>query len=404
MGEAINLSDAKLAGLKSPSSGQIEIIDSKVPGLRVRVGKSGIKSFIVRKRVGGKIKVVTLGHYGPRLGLAEARKRARSILNDIDAGISVKPIHRGGLTIAKLWPRYEKTKSSHRSLPEIRRIFHRYILPELGERFADTVTRGEVTRFIDRISAPVMARAVHAQLSSFYTWALARLDKLPSNPCAGAGRPSKPKARERVLTDRELAALWRAAEAEAEPWRSALKLLILTGQRRSKVFGAKHAEFNLHTRTWTIPAERAKNGVQHLVPISDNVAAIVAEISEVPGSPWLFPAEGNATNSVSGISKVVNRLRAAVSRDLADDVPLWSLHDIRRTVATGLQRLGVRFEVTEAVLNHVSGSRAGIAGVYQRHDWASEKRDALDAWAEFVEQCVHKGLCDVRRMPHPTAS
>lgn len=390
MSGVVNLTDAKIAGIKAPTSGQVEISDGKVPGLRVRIGASGTKSFIVRKRVGGKIKVITLGRYGPRMGLAEARKRARSILNDIEAGRTVSSVQRGALTVSKLWPDYEKTKSGHRSVAEIRRIFNRYILPAIGERLADAITRGDITRFIDDIPAPVMARAVHAQLSAFYSWALPRLDKLPGNPCIGAGRPAKPKARERVLTPAELAALWRAAEAEAEPWRSAIKLLILTGQRRSEVFGARRSEFDLDASLWIIPADRAKNGVQHLVPLSAKSVSVLTGAPNNKDSQWLFPAEGNATNYASGISRVVNRLRKAVAGDFDKKVETWSLHDIRRTVATGLQKLGVRFEVTEAVLNHVSGSRGGIAGVYQRHDWADEKKDALDAWALFVADCVQQ--------------
>lgn len=399
MSTVVNLTDAKVAGLKASESGQIEIVDSKVPGLRVRVGASGAKSFVVRKRVGGKIKVITLGRYGPRLSLAEARKQARIVLNDIEAGKSVASVQRGALTIGRMWPDYEKTKSGHRSLPEIRRIFDRYILPHLGDRFADAVTRGDITRFIDGIPAPVMARAVHAQLSAFYSWALPRLDKLPANPCIGAGRPAKPKPRERVLSDAELAALWCAADREREPWRSAVKLLILTGQRRSEVFGAQRSEFDLEANVWNIPAERAKNGVQHLVPLSSSAVEVFVELPHVEDSPWLFPAEGNAANCASGISKVVNRLRKSVAGDLNEKVPVWSLHDIRRTVATGLQKLGVRFEVTEAVLNHISGSRGGIAGVYQRHDWAGEKREALEAWSAYVEKCVKQNSLTFYRDP-----
>ncbi len=271
MRKDVSLTDAKLAGLKPPASGPLEISDGKLPGLRVRVGASGVKSFIVRKRVSGKIKVITLGHYGPRLGLAEARKRVRNVMTDIEAGHIVTSAPRGEITVAKLWPAYEKAKADRRSLPEIRRVFNRYILPELGERFADTVTRGDVTRFIDSISARVMARNVFAHLSSFYSWALPRLDSLPANPCIGAGRPPKPKPRDRVLSAAELASLWRAVEAEDDPWRSAIKLLILTGQRRSEVFGARRSEFDLKAGMWIIPADRAKNGVEHRVPLSRSV-------------------------------------------------------------------------------------------------------------------------------------
>lgn len=386
MSGSITLTDAKLAGMKRPPSGQIEIIDKTVPGLRVRIGQSGKPSFIIRKRVGGKIRVITLGQYGARFSLADARKAARSALSDLDAGKAVAPVKRGTLTIKSLWSEYLATKTALRSHREIVRIGEKHILPELGERMADAVTRGDVTRFIDGIAAPVMARLVHAQLSAFYSWAMPRLDKLASNPCRDAGRPAKPKARDRVLTENEMAALWRVVDAQAEPWRSAVKLLILTGQRKSEVFEARRAEFDLKAALWTIPAERAKNGVAHIVPLSEAAKNVLEAIEEVQGSRMLFPADGNPENPASGISKAVERIRAGVKAELGEDTAGWSLHDIRRTVATGLQRLGIRFEVTEAVLNHVSGSKGGVAGVYQRYGWSNEKKAALDAWALEVER------------------
>lgn len=386
MSGSITLTDAKLAGMKRPPSGQVEIIDKTVPGLRVRIGQSGKPSFIIRKRVGGKIRVITLGQYGARFSLADARKAARSALSDLDAGKAVAPVKRGTLTIKSLWSEYLATKTALRSHREIVRIGEKHILPELGERMADAVTRGDVTRFIDGIAAPVMARLVHAQLSAFYSWAMPRLDKLASNPCRDAGRPAKPKARDRVLTENEMAALWRVVDAQAEPWRSAVKLLILTGQRKSEVFEARRAEFDLKAALWTIPAERAKNGVAHIVPLSEAAKNVLEAIEEVQGSRMLFPADGNPENPASGISKAVERIRAGVKAELGEDTAGWSLHDIRRTVATGLQRLGIRFEVTEAVLNHVSGSKGGVAGVYQRYGWSNEKKAALDAWALEVER------------------
>lgn len=397
---AVTLTDAKIASLKAPERGQVEIIDKTVPGLRVRIGASGVKSFIIRKRVAGSIKVVTLGRYGPRFGLADARKAARSALSDLEAGKQVVPIRRGALTVRKLWPEYIETKSERRSIREIKRIGEKYILPELGDRLADAVTRGEVTRFIDSIGAPFMARAVHAQLSAFYSWALPRLDKLPANPCMGAGRPAKPNARDRVLSDTELAALWRVADSQPSPWGVAVKLLMLTGQRRAEVIEAKRSEFDLKAKMWTIPAERAKNDTTHLVPLSAAAVAVLKGVDEVDGSDWLFPALGNTDNPASGISKAVERIRVAVAKDMDRDVPNWSLHDIRRTVATALQRLGIRFEVTEAVLNHISGSKGGVAGVYQRHDWKAEKRTALDAWAKELDRIVQGKKADNVVMLH----
>jgi integrase len=270
-----------------------------------------------------------------------------------------------------------------------------YILPALGDRFADTVTRADVTELIDSIveTKPVRARLVHAQLSAFYTWAMPRLEKLPANPCRDAGRPPKAVARDRVLTDDELRALWQVADAEPLPWGPALKLLMLTGARRDEVFNAGRAEFNLKTAEWVIPAERAKNGLPHIVPLPKAAVAVVEAVPGVEDSAKLFPARGNLEKGPSGYSRAQARFRASMEKVLGRTQPEhWRLHDIRRTVATGLQRLGVRVEVTEAVLNHVSGARGGIAGVYQRHDWKAEKRAALDAWATELDRIVRAGL------------
>lgn len=388
------LTDAKLQGLKAPTSGRVEMSDPTVPGLRVRLGTSGVKTFIVRKRVGGAVRNITVGRYGPRFTLADARKKARLILSDIESGgdpgvRSSKRATQGLATLRALIPEYLAAKADKRSVGEMKRVLVGYVAPVLGERLAEAITRADVTRLIDEIAetAPVMARNVHAQLSAFYSWAMPRLERLPSNPCRDAGRPSAPKARKRVLSDLELATLWKTLRSESLPWRPALQLLILTGQRREEVFNADRREFDLGARLWTIPAERAKNGVEHRVPLSEPAVSLLQNIDEVEGSLKLFPARGRLERGPSGFSKVQARLRDALESELGA-VPHWQLHDLRRTVATGMQRLAIRLEVTEAVLNHISGSRAGIAGVYQRHHFLDEKRVALDAWAAELNRIV----------------
>jgi integrase len=173
-------------------------------------------------------------------------------------------------------------------------------------------------------------------------------------------------------------------EKEREPWRTALKLLILTGQRREEVLSADWKEFDLQKKVWTIPASRAKNEKAHLVPLSPAVIKLLKQLPNRTGR--LFP------KGTGIVSRAAKRIRKAMC-----DVPHWTWHDLRRTVATGLQRLDVRLEVTEAILNHVSGSRAGIVGVYQRHDWADEKREALDKWANAVAQLIKQKDARVSR-------
>jgi integrase len=389
----IALSDAKILAIKPPTAGQAEYPDSVVPGLRLRVGVSGTRTFMLRKRVAGKYRNITLGRFSERMTLSDARKKARQILSDVEMKADpVKALPKpqrltvSGHTVRALWPNYKKSKSHLRKVGEIERVFERHILPEFGDRAADAITRSEITRFIDEIAqrTPVMARNILSYFSAFYTWALPRLDRLPGNPCRDAGRPPKPKSRERVLSEQEIGALCLVLEGEARPFGPAVRLLLLTGQRRNEVFEANRAEFDLERAMWTIPSDRAKNGAAHLVPLSAPALAIVKELLASHKSDKLIPARGNWDAGPSGFSKAMTRIRAALETMIGEPVPHWTLHDLRRTLATGMQRLGVRLEVTEAVLNHLSGSRAGIVGVYQRHNYFEEKAVALKGWAKEV--------------------
>lgn len=390
---SVLLTEAKIKALGPPDKGQAEYCDTLVPGLRIRIGVSGAKSFVLRKRVAGKYRNITLGRYSERLPLADARKRSRQILSDVEFKadpVASLPVPRNrrsdGYTVNALWPGYRKVKADLRKIGEIERVFKRHILPEFGDRAADRITRSEITRFIDEIAerTPVMARNVLSYFSAFYTWALPRLDRLPGNPCRDAGRPPKPKSRERVLSDKEIGALWHVLDGEGAPFGPAIKLLLLTGQRRNEVFEAERAEFDFDKALWTIPSARAKNGVAHLVPMSPPVLALVKSMLKHDRGDKLIPARGNWEVGPSGFSKAMSRVRAKLEERIGETVPHWTIHDLRRTMATGLQRLAVRLEVTEAVLNHLSGARSGIVGVYQRHNYLDEKRKAVVIWGKEV--------------------
>ena len=239
-----------------------------------------------------------------------------------------------------------------------------------------------------------------------FTWAIKR-GVVGSNPFATLPITKTIARRERVLSDHEISEIWRAAgNAAAFPYGTIVRLLILTGQRRSEVAGMKWSEISDDLSVWTMLGERTKNGAVHVVPLSAAARDLLGgclppempmrqETSSRMGR-LCFPAFSERP-SVDG-RRLRRRFAKATENSRAKDAPTarttaaslvpWSLHDLRRTVATGLQRLGVRLEVTEAVLNHISGSRGGIAGVYQRHDWAVEKRAALDAWAEHVTAVI----------------
>jgi integrase len=293
--------------------------------------------------------------------------------------------------IAALWlAHYEGDMARRKSSVDMAKlVVNRYLRPVLGTLPMPGIGRTELQPIFDAI--PVhkrgIRRAVFAYASVLWGWALRR-GYVDANLLTGMEKPPAPAARERVLCDSELILTWHASQTAPLVWGVFFRLLVLTGQRRSEVSGMMWDELDRNAAVWTIPPARAKNGKAHLVPLS---GAAVEQIDLAAGGQEAWPKQGyvlttTSRSAVSGISKAKAALDVAMT-GLNDGAAIaqWRLHDIRRTVATGLQRLGIRFEVTEAVLNHVSGAKGGVAGVYQRHDWAAEKRAALEAWAVHVQ-------------------
>ena len=288
-------------------------------------------------------------------------------------------------------------------------IVGNHLTPAFKSKPMPHIDRADLQRVLDTIppKQKALRRAVYAYASVLFGWAVKRGD-IAANPIDAMGKPEAPKARERVLADTELAKIWEASKADAV-FGPFYRLLILTGQRRAEVAGMDWAELDKPAAIWTIPADRAKNGVAHIVPLSvsavaelDTIAAARAaaqakkddSADDNADDDGKWPKGGqvlttNGKTAISGFSKAKRTLDEAITK-ASNKVPLpnWRIHDIRRTVATGFQRLGIRFEVTEAVLNHVSGARSGVAGIYQRHDWKDEKRAALDVWARQIEQIL----------------
>jgi integrase len=409
MAKKVGLTDARISGLKSPEKGQIEVSDQLITGLRLRIGASGVKTYILRKRVNGKWLNVTLGRHSSNFTLASARRKARDLLVDVERGKSIAKKHgikrrfsSGVGTINQLYEVYleKEVIGKKRSAREFERVFRKYIEPEIGDRIADTLTRGDVTRFVENIAYErgkttlTMARNVHRHLSSFYAWAMPKLENLPANPCRDAWRPKAAAGRDRVLSDRELAALWHSAAEDGFPFGHHVQMLILTAQRRGEVLEAKCDEFDFKDKVWTIPSERAKNGRANVVPLSGPALELAKDIFDIAEidldachakSELLFASKANADNCVSGMTRSWRRMKARVDRNLGYETGHFTMHDIRRTVATGLQRLAVPLPVSEAVLNHQSGSaKAGVAGVYHRHSYTNEKRKALAMWGKEV--------------------
>jgi integrase len=198
--------------------------------------------------------------------------------------------------------------------------------------------------------------------------------------------PAPERSRERILTDDEIRRLWKATDVEGWPFGPLVKILLLTGQRLGEVGGMRWDELDLDAKMWTLPGERVKNDNKHEVPLSDIVVEILKAQPRIKTTKgFVFTTTRDA--AVSGFSRAKDRLDETMASD-GGPIEHWTFHDLRRTLASGMARLGIQLPVIEKILNHTSGTFRGVVGVYQRHSFADEKRAALQAWASFVQSTV----------------
>jgi integrase len=246
------------------------------------------------------------------------------------------------------------------------------------------------------------ARDLHSALSSMFGW-LHRHRLVDANPAAGVHRPPTAMARDRALSESEIRWFWRACDATGEPFGAIFRLLLLTGQRLNEVAGMRWEELSDDATTWALPATRTKNRRAHVVPLAPAAQAMVAAAPRTLGCKFVFSTTGRTPPS--GWSKVKRRLDAAMlaaaraERGPDATVPPWRLHDLRRTAVTGMAELGVRPDVIEMAVNHVSGHRGGIAGVYNKSELLPERRAALARWAVHVQGVVSGAAGKVVAMP-----
>jgi integrase len=228
-------------------------------------------------------------------------------------------------------------------------------------------------------------RKMHACLSNLFRWAQQQR-KVTVNPCVGVWHPGAPPARERALTEAELKLCWRASEQIGPPYGPLFQLLALTGQRLKEVTGMTRAELSEDGTLWTIPGSRTKNHRTHLVPLPPLGRAIIERMARVESpNSYVFTISGKLLTGFSRAKSELNRIMATLE---GRDVAAWRLHDLRRTCATGMGELGILPHIVEASLNHVSGAKAGVAGIYNVAEYAAEKKTALERWAVHVEGLV----------------
>lgn len=398
-----SLTAAGVERMKPPASGQIDRFDAGFPGLALRVGKTGRKSWVFFYRTGGKQRRMTLGTY-PALSLADAREAWRAAREAVAAGRDpaaekTAARQRQPDTVQAVAEAFiEKyARPRNRTADEVARMFARHLYPELGDRDITTITKRDILDMLDAAEArgaKVAVNRILANVRKLFAWAVER-DIIEASPVAAVKAPAPETPRDRVLTDTELVAFWKAADTIGYPFGPIFQLLLLTAQRRDEVAAALWAEFDLKAGAWEMPGARTKNGRAHIVPLAPEAIQILERIPRRAGSVLLFPSafarspQAGPERPVSGFGRAKQRLDTAMLEELQKANPEaqlapWRLHDLRRTAATGMARIGIGPHVVEAVLNHASGFSAGVAGTYNRYSYADEKRAALDAWAAFA--------------------
>jgi integrase len=395
----MKLTQRRIETLECPAGKKDALVfDEEQRGLGVRVTAGGGKSYLAQYTLGGAKRRVALGGCSG-ISLAAARDAVRTILGDVAKGLdpaaqrkeaaraAQRRATHEALTLEALlgqWQALRLAESRERYATEAVRAI-KYAFGTHLKAPATDLDRATVVGVLDdliKVNKAAMASRTAAYGRACYQWAVKR-GSLTANPFLNL--PLAPVAkRERVLSDKELRSIW-AATGGPGSFNAIIRALLLTGQRREEVAGITWDEVAPDLSTWTIPASRTKNAVAHVVPLSQQARVLLQTVPRLARSnddyepALVFPGQRGQFN---GFSKAKSAL------DSGSGVSDWRLHDLRRTMATGLQRLGVRLEVTEAVLNHVSGTRAGVVGIYQRHTWAEEKRGALAAWGEHVAAIV----------------
>lgn len=394
-----------------PKAIRKEYPDGRIKGLYFIVQPSGGKSWALRYRFNEKTRKLKLGNF-PEITLAEARNLASENLFLLARGqdpAHLKQERRAeqtekGALLDEIIQTYlnEHVDAKHRSAADTRSIFEKRVLPAWKNRQIDTVTRADVTKQIDRLIAdgmPVAANNLFSAVRRFFNWSIER-EYLEDSPCKGLKMPTHEVSRDRVLSDDEVRWLWQATQTEGYPFGTLVRLLLLTGQRRTEVAAMSWDELSTKDKIWSIPGSRTKNARAHHVPLPKAIwseIVVIPKIGEQPG--FIFTTNGET--HFSGYSKAKRRLDAlmlkaakAEAETVGSDhkeikITNWRLHDLRRTAASGMARLGHPVQVVEAVLNHKSGAVRGVAAIYNRYDYAGEKRKALKGWAKYVEKAVN---------------
>ena len=363
--------------------------DSEITGLGLKVTPRGRKTFLVQYRPGGRnspTRKMSIGKYGT-VTIQKARKEASQILG-LRAEGRDPAFERQQARQRLLSDRFSdiaddyltKYASQNRTMNETTRIIRNDVLPKWGTRSIHEIGKRDINNLLDTKSdrgSKYMANRLLATLRKLFNWCVSR-GIISISPCDGVSAPHREKSRDRILNSQELLSVIHASRKMDGVFGVIVQCLIFTAQRRNEVSDMRWAELDLDQNLWTIPGERTKNEKPHFVHLTEQVKTVVSNMPAI--GEFVFTSNGETP--FSGISKAKKRL------DQISGITDWRLHDIRRTVATGMATLGIAPHIADKVLNHQSGAISGVAAVYQRHDFLEERKSALEAWGNHVQGLI----------------
>ena len=384
--------------------------DSRVPGFGVRIYPSGKRMYVFQYRSkGGRQRRVAIGLHGPftvekaREAAADLYEAVRKGRDPVEEQKTAAQRDRDAIehVIEEFMSRYMAGKGrAPRYVQETKRNFDKHVLSRWRGRAIRSITRRDVIELLDGIvdeGKPVAANRTLAAVRKLFNWALQR-GIIEASPVALVEMPGAERKRERTLRPDEIRAVWACADELGYPFGLFFRMALTTGQRREEVARMRWANVDERERTWTLSSEMTKAGRAHVVPLSSLALEILGEAKEAAGR-LLAPPEGAAPPThvfttrgdrpISGYSKAKARLDrvVAAARSEAGEPNLepWTIHDLRRTFATGLGKLAISRFVIARVLNHADRT---VTGIYDRYEYLDEKRHALEAWGQYLENLI----------------
>lgn len=410
----VKLTDAKVKSAQPPEKGTKDVWDALLPGFGLRITYGGTRTFVLMARVNGKKRRKTIGRY-PQISLSDARTRAQDYLQAVERGedpdadqpAKAKPgpgVLAPSDSFEKVLDRFiaNDQKPKNATWWRVERHLRNDVLPRWEGKSVQAITRADVRSVVNDKAAehPTTANRLRAYIKRFFAYCVEN-DYLDVNPADGVKAPAPERDRERVLSKAEIRAVWQAFDRLGYPFGDVFKLLLLTGQRRSEVAFMRFRELDLQDFIWHVPADRSKSGNGHEVPLT--TTALLVLRNAFPDNLTVDRDALVYRGEKSGDALTAwQRTKAQVDR--WSGVRDWTIHDLRRTAATGMAAAGVDKQTISTILNH---RESGVTSIYDRYSRFPDVKEALGLWdrrlRRILEEDANDPVGDWRVGPQPKA-